>query len=131
MNEIQLPTDKKFGFFFSFLFALASIYSFIVNLHVAFLTFLILSVAFFVLASLKPELLHILNKAWMKFGFLIGTIVSPIVLAILFFCIISPFAILMKVFGRDELNLKVKEKESYWCIGSSVDQGSGTFDNQF
>ena len=57
-----------------------------------------------------------LNKLWMKFGQLIGIIVSPIVLGIIFFGIFTPYSLLMRLFGRDELQLKLRKRKSYWKL---------------
>ena len=57
-----------------------------------------------------------LNKLWMRFGQLIGIIISPIILGIIFFGIFTPYSLLMRLFGRDELQLKFGKRESYWKL---------------
>ena len=64
----------------------------------------------------KDELLLPLNRLWMRFGLLIGMIIGPIVLGLIFFTLFSPVAIFMRLFGRDELHLKYKKKSSYWIL---------------
>ena len=65
---------------------------------------------------LKDDLLLPLNRLWMRFGLLIGMIISPIVLGLIFFTFFSPVAIFMRILGRDELHLKYKKKSSYWIL---------------
>ena len=55
-----------------------------------------------------------INKLWMQFGYLIGMIISPIILAIIFFALVTPYSLVMRIFGRDELRLKLLKRDSYW-----------------
>jgi len=72
------------------------------------------SIVFFLITFFKAEILTPLNKLWMKFGLVLGMIVSPIVMGAIFFIIFTPIGILMRLFGRDELHLKFKKSYSYW-----------------
>ena len=69
---------------------------------------------------IKAEILLPYNKLWMKFGFLLGMIVSPIVLGIIFIGLITPFALAMKIYGRDELCLRLKNNDTYWKNRSQI-----------
>ncbi len=69
---------------------------------------------FLIITIINAKVLLPLNKLWMKFGILIGMIVSPLVLGIIFFGIFTPIAILMRISGRDELHLRFKKKKTYW-----------------
>ena len=90
---------------------------------------LILALIFLILGILNSSVLSPLKRLWIKFGELLGKIISPIVLAIVFFIIITPIGLLMKIFGKDLLNLKYKkEYNSYW-IKRTKDLGS--MKNQF
>ena len=129
-SEIELPSNRRFGFFFSFVFGLASVY-FYMNSSMALVYFAaLLSAIFLVLTVLKAEALLPLNKMWMRFGFLLGMIVSPIVLGLIFFCLFTPIALAMRLSGRDELRLKIKNKSSYWIERSERIQ-SDSFKKQF
>ena len=70
------------------------------------------------------------NFAWYKFGILLGKIVNPLVMGILFYLMISPVAILSRLFGRDELKIKESKKNSYW-IDKKVEKNLTSFKNQY
>ena len=78
----------------------------------------------------KADVLLPLNKLWFRFGLLLSTIVSPIVLGVIFFGIFTPIAVLMRMSGRDELRLKFNNKASHWISRSPPIQ-SDTFKHQF
>ena len=113
-KELQLPSNKKFGRFFSTVFLLLTIYFYFAD----YVTFLVVSITLFLLTAIitliKPSLLSPFNRFWMSIGFIIGRVVSPIVLGIIFFLVFSPIAIIMRLFGRDELNLKSKNVDTFW-----------------
>ena len=127
-NEIQLPSNRKFGFFFSIFFLLLSVYLHYHELGNANIVSFFLSLTFFAAAILKPILLMPLNRLWMLLGFIIGRIISPIVLGIIFFGMFSPISFLTRIFGRDELLLAKQKKKSYWEIRS---EARHSFKNQF
>ena len=83
-----------------------------------------------ILATLRANLLRPLNKIWMQFGLLLGLIVSPIILGIIFFGIFTPTAILMRTKGRDALKLKSEIQTSFWIKRQSETE-LGSFKNQF
>ena len=91
-----------------------------------FITLAFISVTFF-----KADLLLPLNKLWMRFGHLIGLIVSPIVLALMYFGIFTPIAIITKLFGRDELKLKFMSKQTHWISRESANLIQDNFKQQF
>lgn len=130
-TDIELPPNRKFGFFFTAVFVLAGAYFF--NEASLVLSYVFSGVAgiFFVVTLLKEELLLPLNKLWMRFGLLLGMIVSPIVLGAIFFIILTPISILMRTFGRDELRLKISGRKSHWKNRSNESVQTDTFKNQF
>ena len=85
LPKVQLPTNRKFGFFFAGVFALAGDYFLKESSIVAACIFLVLALTFFLVTEMKADLLLPLNKLWMHFGLLLGKIVSPIVLGVIFF----------------------------------------------
>ena len=85
---------------------------------------------FMILASFRANALRPLNKIWMQFGLLLGLIVSPIILGIIFFGLITPTAILMRIKGRDALRLRSEIKTSFW-IKRQSEKELGSFKNQF
>lgn len=129
-GDIKLPSDLKFGIFFAFVFTALSFGSYYKEKVIFTSFFSTLAFVFFIISLIRPPLLHPLNRLWMKFGFLLNKIVSPIIMAILFFGLFSPIAILMKLAGRDELQLKKSKNNTFWKRREPVDY-SGYFKNQF
>ena len=129
-SEIEYPSNKKFGYFFAAVFIIIAAY-FYINKSIN-LTYIFVSIAiFFCLAAiLKDEILLPLNKLWMRFGLLLGMIVSPIVLGIIFFGLFTPVALVMRISGRDELRLKLAKKSSHWILREEP-MKSDSFKHQF
>ena len=129
-SEIKLPSNRKFGFFFTFVFAVAAAYFFYeANIAWAYV-FVITALIFLLITLIKSDALLPLNKLWMRFGLLLGIIVSPIVLGVIFFGLFTPIAMLMRLSGRDELRLKFSQKASHWITRSEPIK-SESFKHQF
>lgn len=129
-SEIEIPSNKKFGYFFTLVFMIIAGYFFAnKSLNVA-LLFGTISVIFFFITTLKAHLLLYLNILWIRLGLLLGMIISPFVLGVLFFVFFTPMAILMKLYGRDELRLKFKKNISYWILRDNQIKPD-SFKNQF
>ena len=75
---------------------------------------LIISFIFIILAILKPYVLTPLNRIWTKFGVVLGSFISPIVMGIVYFLIVTPTGFLMRIFSKDFLNLKKNNAKTYW-----------------
>ena len=90
----------------------------------------ILAIVFFIIAIIKDDILLPLNQLWMKFGLLLGKIISPIVLGIIFFTLFVPIGILFRLIGRDQLSLKLNKKFSYW-VKKEPSSRNEPFKNQF
>ncbi len=115
-SEIELPSNRKFGVFFTIVFAVAAAYSYYsANVTLAYV-FITAASIFLLVTLIKSDALIPLNKLWMRFGLLLGMIVSPIVLGVIFFGLFTPYALVMRLTGRDELRLKLDEKTSHWII---------------
>ena len=129
-SDIELPSNRKFGFFFTFIFAMTSAY-FHYSTSVTW-TYIFTAVALvsLLVTLIKSDALLPLNKLWMRFGFLLGRIISPLVLGVIFFGLFTPIATLMRLSGRDELRLKLSNKSSHWISRSELIK-SESFKNQF
>ena len=114
LSNVELPSEKKFGLFFTLIFLVISSYFYVTGYHLGFRVFVIASVVFFVISVLRPDILSPLNKLWMRLGLLLGLIVSPIIMGLIFFVIFAPIGILMRIMGRDELRLCLEDKQSHW-----------------
>ena len=93
-------------------------------------TFGILFGIFLIITIIHADALLTFNKLWMKFGIFLGMIVSPIIMGIIFFGIFTPIAILMRLYGRDELRLIFKKKKTHWINRNSYNLFD-TFKKQF
>jgi predicted membrane protein len=82
---------------------------------------LIIAIIFLILGLLNSKFLTPLNKIWFKFGILLGSFVSPIVMGIVFFAIVTPISLIMKVLGKNLLNLKKGNKKTYWIERSKIE----------
>ena len=113
MNDIKIGSNRNFGIVFSIVFLLISIYPLFKSGDIRVWS-LIVSFLFLILGILNSKILFPLNKLWHKFGLLLGKFVSPLIMMIIFFLVVTPIGILMRLFNKDILNLKFNNKETYW-----------------
>ena len=106
-------TNKSFGIVFFIFFLIVSIFPLLYNQDIRIWSS-ILSILFLILGLMNSPILSPLNTIWFKFGILLGRFISPIIMGIIFFLIITPTAIIMKILGKDLLLLKKNKKKSYW-----------------
>jgi|TARA_B110000196_G_C20908023_1_gene549165 hypothetical protein len=130
-SKIELPSNRKFGFFFTSVFILCGIFLFVIDFVSFSFLFFVLASLFLAVTLLQPDLLLSLNKLWTKFGVVLGLIISPIILGIIFFGLFTTTSLLMKLFGRDELRLKIKNRKSYWKRRTFLDRRTDAFKQQF
>ena len=117
-SNVKLPSNKRFGYFFSAIFFIVTGYFlYIENQKIGYI-FAIILVLFLATTLINADLLRPLNKLWMHFGLLLGKIISPIVLGIIFFGFFTPYGIVMRLLGRDELCLEKQKNKSQWKLRS-------------
>tara|TARA_B100000214_G_scaffold370149_1_gene344339 strand:- start:482 stop:868 length:387 start_codon:yes stop_codon:yes gene_type:complete len=126
-SEIKLPTNRNFGIVFAVVFLIISFWP-LLNGDAIRNWSLLVSIIFFILALINSKILTPLNKIWFKFGIFLGKIVSPIVMSIIFFLVITPTGFFMKLIGKDLLRLKKKDRDTYWI---NKDKNSGSMRRQF
>ena len=119
MSSKIISSNKSFGLVFFIVFLIVALYPLLENESVR-LWSIILSAIFLILGMLDSKFLTPLNKIWFKFGILLGSIVSPIVMGVVFFAIVTPTSIIMKVLGKNLLNLKKDDKKTYWIARSKI-----------
>ena len=112
-KKIKISSNKNFGIVFSIFFLLISIYLLLNNNPIYYWS-LFVSFIFLVLGLMNSKILSPLNLLWFKFGILLGKIVSPVVMGIIFFLVVTPISIILKIFGKDVLNLKFNNNKTYW-----------------
>ena len=113
MKKDILPTNRNFGIVFTIVFLIISFWPLLKNGDIRYWS-LIISFIFFILGLMNSKILTPLNKAWMKFGLILGKIVSPLVMGFIFFFVVTPTGIIMRLLGKDLLNLKKNNKSTYW-----------------
>ena len=118
-TNIKISSNKNFGIVFFLFFLIISLYP-LLNGESIRIWSIILSVTFLILGLLNSSILAPLNKIWFKFGILLGNFVSPIVMGVVFFAVVTPTSFLMKAIGKDLLNLKKNNKKSYWIERSEI-----------
>ena len=112
-NDIKIPSNRNFGIVFFIVFFLISLYPLLNNETIR-LWALAISLIFLLLGILNSTILTPLNKLWFKFGIFLGKIISPLIMGIIFFIVVTPIGLLMKLFGKDLLSLKFNDKKTYW-----------------
>tara|TARA_Y100000768_G_scaffold359120_1_gene315412 strand:- start:903 stop:1286 length:384 start_codon:yes stop_codon:yes gene_type:complete len=113
MDDIKIGSNRSFGIVFFIVFLIIAIYP-LIDGGVIRQWSLIISVIFLFLGLLNSKILNPLNKVWFKFGIFLGKIISPLVMGIIFFLVVTPIGILMRILNKDLLNLKFNKKTSYW-----------------
>jgi hypothetical protein len=112
-NYDKMSSNKSFGIVFFIFFFIVSIFPLLNNENIRIWS-LIISFIFLALGLMNSIILNPLNKIWFKFGILLGKIVSPLVMGIIYFFVVTPIGFLMKIFKKDYLNLKFNNKKTYW-----------------
>ena len=112
-NEIKIGSNKSFGIVFFVVFLLIALYPLIYNEEIRVWS-VIISLIFLVLGLLNSKILNPLNKLWFKFGIFLGKVISPIVMGLIFFFVVTPIGLLMRLLNKDLLNLKFNSNNSYW-----------------
>ena len=131
-SKVTSASDRSFGVMFGFIFIIiAVIIRLRNNPQNIQLLFLALSFLTFLISFTRPGLLSTPNKLWMRFSLLLARFVSPIVLGLLFYVLISPLALVLRLFGRDELRLKTKKVASNWQIRQINGYSLDSFKNQY
>ena len=120
LKNIEINSNKSFGVVFFIFFSIVSIFPLFKDGNIRIWS-LIVAIIFLILGLLNSEVLTPLNKIWFKFGILLGKFVSPIVMGVVFFAIVTPTSLIMKVFGKNLLNLKKVNKTTYWIERSKIE----------
>ena len=113
MDDIKISSNRSFGIVFFIVFLLIAFYPLIYNGEIRIWS-LIVSLIFLILGLINSGILTPLNKLWFKFGILLGKIISPIIMGIIFFLVVTPIGLIMRFLGKDVLNLKFNANKSYW-----------------
>ena len=112
-EKIKISSNRSFGIVFFVVFLLISIYP-LINQSEIRLWSLIISIIFLVLGIANSKFLTPLNKLWFRFGLFLGKIISPIIMGVIFFLVVTPIGLLMRLLKKDLLNLKINDEKTYW-----------------
>ena len=121
MNKIKISSNRSFGLVFFIVFLIVSTWP-LTNEEQVRIWSAIISAVFLILGLINSKFLSPLNRLWFKFGIILGAIVAPIVMGFIFFLVVTPIGLVMRIMGRDILNKKYdKKRETYWIKrGKSV-----------
>jgi hypothetical protein len=126
-----LPSEKKFGLFMSTVFFGLAIYAYFQGFTAGAVVSALIAGLLCAFALIAPDRLSRLNQLWFQFGLLLGKVVSPVVLGVMFFLLITPVAIVTRLLGRDALRLKRRSDNSHWVNRTPPGPSSDSFKNQF
>ena len=126
-KNIKIGSNKSFGIVFAVVFGLIAFWPLIKGNDIR-LWSLIISIIFLVLGLINSKILTPLNKLWFKFGIFLGNFIAPIVMSIIFFLVVTPTGIIMKLLGKDLIKLKKNNEKSYWIEKKNI---KSSMKNQF
>jgi hypothetical protein len=112
-SDVKISSNRSFGIVFFIFFLIVGFYP-LINDGDLNIWSLIISIIFLTLGILKSEILTPLNKLWFKFGLFLGKIISPFVMAIIFFLVVTPTGLFMRLLRKNLLNLRYSNDQSYW-----------------
>ena len=114
IQKEKLPSNRNFGLVFFVFFLIIGLWPLLGTNEIRYWS-IFFSIIFFLLGITNSKLLTPLNKIWFNLGILLGKMISPLIMVIIFFLIITPIGVIMRVFGKDILSLKYNKKDkSYW-----------------
>ena len=126
-NLKNLPSNKNFGFVFFIVFLIIALYP-LLNSEEIRIWSIAVSLIFLILAWMNSQILTPLNKLWFHFGIFLGKLISPVIMGVIFFLVVTPIGLIMRILGKDLLNLKFNKNKSYWI---KKDDPKSDMKNQF
>ena len=119
MKDIKLPTNRNFGIILFLVFLIISLFPLLNHENIRIWS-TIIALVFLVLGLLNSKFLTPLNKIWFRFGVILGSFVTPIIMGTVFFVIVTPTSLILRVLGKNLLNLKKGNKKTYWIEKSKI-----------
>ena len=113
MDDVKIGSNRSFGIVFFVVFLIIATYP-LINDDELRLWSLIISIVFLFLGLVNSKILNPLNKLWFKFGIFLGKIISPLVMGIIFFLVVTPIGLIMRLLNKDLLKLKFNKTNTYW-----------------
>jgi len=119
LKKIKISSNGNFGVVFFVFFMIISLFPLFKDDNIR-IWAIVIAIIFLILGLLNSSILYPLNKIWFKFGALLGNIMSPIVMGVVFFFVVTPTSLIMRMFVKNLLGLKKDNKKSYWIERSPV-----------
>ena len=113
MDDVKISSNRSFGIVFFVVFLLIALYPLTYSGEIRIWS-AIISLIILILGLLNSKILSPLNNLWFKFGLFLGRIISPVIMGIIFFLVVTPIGYVMRILGNDILNLKYNKNKSYW-----------------
>ena len=113
MDDIKISSNRSFGIVFFVVFLLIALFPLTYSGEIRIWS-IIISLTFLTLGLLNSKILTPFNKIWFKFGIFLGKIISPVIMGVIFFLVVTPIGLIMRLLRKDVLNLKYSENKSYW-----------------
>jgi hypothetical protein len=130
-EEVKVSSDRSFGIVFTLVFLAVGVWIVSEGQSKGWL-FFVSAALFLVVAIARPSILGPLNRAWAKFGLLLGRVINPVVLGVVFFLVVTPIAVVLRLWGKDSLHLKSNpDLKSYWIDRSPAGPKFGSMTKQF
>ena len=126
-KDIKINSNRSFGVFFAVIFLIVAFWPLLNDGEVRAWSLLV-SFVFLILGLLNSKILTPLNKLWFKFGIFLGNFISPIIMGIIFFFVVTPTGLIMRLFKKDLINLKKNNNKTYWIEKKSI---KSNMKNQF
>ena len=126
-SKIKINSNRSFGIVFFFVFLIVSLWP-LINENPVRVWFSYIAIIFLILGLLNSKFLTPLNRSWLKFGELLGRVISPLVMGLVYFVILTPIGLFMRLIRKDLLGIKFSKKNSYWI---KRDKNIGTMKRQF
>ena len=126
-KDIKIGSNRSFGIVFFVVFLLIGLWP-LLNGNELRIWSIVISLIFFILGLLNSKILTPFNKIWFRFGIFLGNFISPIVMGIVFFLVVTPTGLIMKLFRKDLINLKKNNSNTYWIEKKDI---KSSMKNQF
>ena len=118
-KNLKISSNRNFGVVFFIFFMIISLFPLFKDENIR-IWAVVVAIIFLILGLLNSPVLSPLNKIWFKFGILLGNFISPIIMGLVFFIVVTPTSLIMKAFSKDLLKLKKNKKKSYWIEKSLI-----------
>ena len=126
-KDIKIGSNRNFGVVFFVVFLLIGLWPILKGNEIRIWS-IVISLIFLILGILNSKILTPFNKVWFRFGIFLGNFISPIIMGIVFFLVVTPTGLIMKLFRKDLINLRKNNSSTYWIEKKDI---KSSMKNQF